>query len=190
MKRLLLILVTLVAAKAFAAGSGYRLVHPDGSVEFSDQPIPGREEIKLREAPTIQFVPAAPAQKPASSVSGKGGDKASPRGVTIVSPQPDQTLWFGESEPVVSVAAGALEKGEKIIIILDGNEVTSGTGNSFHLGQVYRGTHSVTAAIVNESGEILFSSPTVTFHMRQHSLFERRDKQAAEPTSGEPYLPD
>lgn len=160
---------------------GYRLVHPDGTVEFSDQPLPKGEEIELREAPTIQFAPATPS--PATqqtTVEGRSGSKGSKggeaggRSVLVVTPQADETVWFDEAGVLVSVAVmPTLLSGQQIAIILDGKVVATGSGSNFQLARVERGSHTLSANIIDAGGSVVSSSPSITFHLRQHTAIKR-----------------
>ncbi|MEN8169280.1 MAG: hypothetical protein ABFS08_03570 [Pseudomonadota bacterium] len=168
-------------------------MHPDGTVEFSDQPIVGGEEIELREAPETEFVPVAPS--PVTQTRGRKGGAASREGessgtITISSPQPNETIWFDGSGVTVSVTLGsALESGQKVEITFDGKVVASGTATSFHLGEVYRGSHTLSAAVVDVGGSLLFSSPQISFHMRQHSVIKPLESDEENPTFA-PILPE
>jgi hypothetical protein len=170
----------LLLCASLGAETGYRYVHPDGTVEFSDQPIPGGEEIKLREAPTIHLAPPPSSQTPTTSSKGGSptGESKSSSGnstITISSPQPEQTLWYDEAGVNVSVTiTPELQSGEKVVITLDGSVVASGSGSSFNIGEVYRGSHSLSASIVSSSGALLSSSSPVTFYMRHYSAIDRR----------------
>ncbi len=156
------------------AETGYRIVHPDGTVEFSDQPTPEAEEIKLRPVPTIKLVPVTPSSSKVGSENGGKSDDGFDGTIVITSPQEGQTLWFGESGLKVEVAIDlALKSGQLIQISLDGKPVSRGTGRSFNLGVVYRGSHSLQASVVSATGSTLYSSPPLNFYVRQHSLFKR-----------------
>jgi hypothetical protein len=157
---------------------GYRLVHPDGTVEFSDQPLPRGEEIELREAPTIQFAPATPSpatqQTTVDGKSASKGGEASGRSVLVVTPQADSTVWFDEAGVVVSVAVmPSLLSGQQIAITLDGRVVATGSGSSFQLAGVERGSHTLSASIIDTGGSVVTSSPTITFYLRQHTAIKQ-----------------
>jgi hypothetical protein len=176
MKRLLLLL--LVTCSANAAETGYRLLHPDGTVEFSDKPMPTGEKIELREAPTIQFVPSSSHSTSGATAQGsqQWAESSKDVAITITAPLPQQVVWFSDSGITASVAVTpALQGGQKIVIGVDGKQVASGTGSSFNLGLLYRGSHTLTATVVNAGDVVVASSPTVTFHVRQHSTIKRTD---------------
>lgn len=173
--RLLLLSLFIVCSVAVAE-TGYRFVHPDGTVEFSDKPIlQGGEEIELREAPTIQFVPVTPSSGGVSQSNKSVKDGAAVSStITIVSPQTEETLWSDGSGVTVSVSVTpALQSDQTIAISLDGEVVASGSGSSFHLAEVYRGIHSLSASIIAADGSVISSSSPITFHMRQHTSIKR-----------------
>ena len=66
MKRLLLLTALVLPLAATAAGVGYRIVHPDGTVEFTDDPHRGGEKIDLYRAPAVDpYAPLEDYEKPA-----------------------------------------------------------------------------------------------------------------------------
>lgn len=156
------------------AETGYRIVHPDGTVEFSDQPTSEAEEIKLRPVPTIKFEPIGPSSSTNSRKSVGKIDDVDSGTITIISPQEGQTVWFDGSDLIVAVSlASPLENGQEIHISLDGKPVSSGTARSFNLGLVYRGSHTLQASVVSATGSTLYSSPSLSFYVRQHSVIKQ-----------------
>jgi hypothetical protein len=153
-----------------AAEEGYRIVHPDGTVEFTDQQTEGAEPITLPEIPTYSTPPST--VKGTESVSaGKVREEEVAREITITSPAMEQTLWFDEAGMTVSVeVTPALSEGEQVVLILDGSEVARGSSGRFSLKEVYRGTHILSAAIIDSQGSVISESPAITFYMRQHSV--------------------
>ena len=106
MKRLLLLLI--LPCSLLYAETGYRITHPDGTVEFTDDATRGGEEIKLRDVQTIS--------EPDDESEGsrrESADKVKPQtekmatnysGLTIVKPKSAETVWFTESGVTVTVS--------------------------------------------------------------------------------------
>ncbi len=166
----IVLISVILSCGVVQAETGYRIVHPDGTVEFSDQPTSESEEINLRPVPTIKFEPL----RPSSSTNGrKSADKSNDVDsgtITITSPQDRQTVWFDGSGLSVEVSLSSpLKSGELIQLTLDGKAVSSGTGSSFNLGVVYRGSHTLQASVVSATGSALYSSSPLIFYVRQHS---------------------
>jgi hypothetical protein len=158
------------------AATGYRLVHPDGSVEFTDQPISGGEEIELREAPTIQFSPVAPSSTDSRSKKGVTDNKSAEgtASITVTSPRDGETVWFDGSGVTVSISVSpALKAEQNIVISLDGKEATRGSGSNFTLGGVTRGSHTLSAGVIGAGGAVLFRSTPISFHVRQHTVIKQ-----------------
>lgn len=167
----ILILLMLVSLPLMAADTGYRIVHPDGTVEFTDDATRGGEEIPLREAPTYK---SSPVPSPSSEGTSSASEQPPTREyetVTILSPQSEQVIWFDGTGVVVSVqVTPPLAADHHVVIEMDGNEVASGRGSSFTISGVYRGSHSLKAAVVDAQGNRLLGSGPVTFHMKRHSI--------------------
>lgn len=165
---LLLLLLTGVTAALQAQDKGYKIVRPDGTVEFTDQPVPGAQEITLPKAQSYE----APALLPSpAAVTPAAPKELSYSQLTIEEPAPDETVHNGETPVSVRVhLEPALQAGHGLVILLDGREVAGGTGITFTLPAVERGTHSVIAEVRDEQGKVLLRSAPVTFHQRQHSI--------------------
>jgi len=165
-----LFLYLLCITPLLAAEMGYRIVHPDGTVEFTDQPVEGAEPITLPAIPTYS-TPASPAGTTDAAPASKAPqEEAAARTIAIVSPMAEETVWFSESGMTVSVqVTPALGGDEQVLIRLDGSEAARGTGSSFTLKQVYRGSHTLSAALTDNQGGVISESTPITFYMRQHT---------------------
>lgn len=172
----ILFLALLLAAPLFAAETGYRIVHPDGTVEFTDQPEKGAEEIRIEELPTFPAQRPRPAATPPSpSGSGPSAEAGLHTGgydtFAIASPQEQETVFFNEEGMSVSLhIAPALAEGHEVVLRLDGVKVASGASTTFTLKNIYRGPHTISATINNEQGEVISEAEPVTFFMRQRSI--------------------
>lgn len=164
----------LLAAPLFAAETGYRIVHPDGTVEFTDQPEKGAEEIRIEELSTFPAQrprPAAAPPSPTEPAAEAGLHTGGYDTFAIASPQEQQTVFFNEEGMSVSLhIAPALAEGHEVVLRLDGVKVASGGNTSFTLKNIYRGPHTLSATINNEQGEVIREAEPVTFFMRQHSI--------------------
>ena len=90
--------------------------------------------------------------------------------ITIASPGPDETLWNIEGVLNVSIAVlPELQQGHRIRAYFDGETRDVG-GTSFQLLNVYRGTHSLQAEIVDATGKVILRSPASRFYVQQNSI--------------------
>jgi hypothetical protein len=168
MKRLLpLLLLIMVSASPYAEDKGYKITRPDGSVEFSDQPGLGAEEIPLPKAQSYEAPPVPPAKPAAKPAAPKGPPYTQ---LAIESPLPEQTFRNSETTVTVSIRVDPpLRASHELAILLDGNVVSTGTGLSFTLSSVERGSHVLVAQVRDGRGNVVQGSAPVTFFMHQHS---------------------
>lgn len=172
MKRIIF-MVLLIPALVLAEGevTGYRIVHPDGTVEFTDDPSHGGEEIKLREVQTVKKPYDESRQRNTAPDESQKPEKKAISGYTrlrIITPQPEQTIWFTGGGVTVSVSVDPpLQPGHMVAIGMDGTKRVKSANTSVSMTEVYRGTHTVSAAVVDANGNVLISAAPVTFYLRQ-----------------------
>jgi hypothetical protein len=171
-----LILLALLASAAAGATVVYRWVDSNGQIHYSDQWRPGAEKIRIEaEAPATATLPAgqpAPSASTRQQSSAPGQPESRYESLEIVRPAQEEVLWNIEGQLPVSVrVTPALQPGDSLRLDLDGKqqEVPAGSTDA-QLQEVYRGAHTLKAAVVNEAGAILIESPMRTFAVRQTSL--------------------
>jgi hypothetical protein len=167
--RWLVVAILLVSGASFA--ETWRWVDEDGVVNYSDRPHPGAERIDLRSVQTYT-APEWTQKKPARS----GGDDSASRAavgstsVSILRPQAEETLWNieGSLEVIVDVRP-ASDPNASMVFYLDGTKVpgAGGAGDTFVITRVFRGTHTLRAALETAGGEQIAVSPTVRFFVSQ-----------------------
>jgi hypothetical protein len=164
---LILLLVGVLCAPVSA--KVYKLVLPDGSVQFTDQPQEGAEEVKL---PPVQTFRPPPVPPSGSGSSGERGD-AGPlyESIAVVSPRPDETLRDNTGTVDITLSLEpSLRAGHTVEILLDGKAIGSGAGTSVSVSDVDRGTHTVSAAVKDADGNTLATAPGVTFHLKRTAV--------------------
>lgn len=176
----LVTLLMVVSLPLVAADTGYRIVHPDGTVEFTDDGAKGGKAIPLQEVPSYQSDAPSPAgggpsangnsKQPANGEATEESEVAY-QSLTIVSPRQDETVWFNTEGFQVNVSVTPkLAEGHQVVIYLNGSEVAREGKTRLTIPAVFRGTHRLKAVIQDGSGTALISSTPITFHMRQHSV--------------------
>ncbi len=165
MKRILTLLLGLLLL-APAGAETYRIVHPDGSVEFTDAPpSEGAEPIEIRELNTYT-APAPPALAPVSSPEEE--DPASKPSISIVAPADGAELEQSEEGIVAkAMVRPRLLKGWRIIFTLDGAQVKSDGGAIADLGELAYGEHTLEARILNSTGRRLARAEAVRFLIKR-----------------------
>lgn len=167
----------LVVTSLCIGETGYRIVHPDGTVEYTDEPTKGAERIQLPEIPTYPAPSLPSTVSPPSTSQDNGAATATAEQqdgytlFTISSPQDEETVRFNETGMTVSLQLQpGLAEGHKVEIHLDGELVATGTSASYTLQEVYRGTHTLSAVITNSEGSVIMEAGPVLFFMRQNSV--------------------
>lgn len=162
---LLCSVLLLLQAAALAQNQIYKSVDEDGNVIYSDQPpSPDAKPIVLRESNIIETVKAQP--DPISS----GETASQPLEIGILSPQNEETFWgTGNDLPVLLEVKPQLRPGMQINLYLDDEKVATVGTVQTTLQQIDRGTHSFRAELVSSGGEIIASTESRTFFMKQFS---------------------
>ena len=174
MKAKILLLLLLLPMAAIAA-QGYKIIHPDGTVEFTDQPAKNAEEIDLPAAqgylsPGSSAAPSQGTSNPPTTDTKQQGNGDYTQ-FAITYPAAEETIPNSGGSVSVAVAiAPALQQGHQVVITLDGGEAARGTSVSFTLNGVERGAHLLGASIVDASGAVIRQASPVTFYIFQQSL--------------------
>lgn len=168
----------MIAIPASPAATLYRWVDENGRVHYSDRPQQGAETLEVEPAQTFEAPkPRAtqPARRPAAAP--EAAEPAEPAvsyaSLAVRSPTQDQVLWnIGTVLPVALALEPALQPGHRIVLRFNGAAVDAwpGTATSGQVRDVYRGTHTVSAEIVDANGTVLKTSAPVTFYVKQTSI--------------------
>lgn len=165
-----MLLIAVLLVSVAQATEVYRWVDASGQVHYSDQWAPGAEKVSIATAPGFSAPPPPSAAAEAASET-----KATGRYQTlqILSPAQEEVLWNIEGQLPVSIqVAPSLLPGHTIRLYLDDQQVAELPPGSTQttIPEVYRGSHSLTAAVADPSGNTLASSPAVRFAVRQTSI--------------------
>jgi hypothetical protein len=171
--RTVLLLAGLLFPLMAAPQDIYRWVDKDGIVHYADQP--GAPDAELVDVGGIAREPrqpdgtATPLYQPEAEPEPAGPAYGFLR---IASPAADQVFTGGDASSVsVQVETdGDLRSGDQLMIFVDGNRVPGVSGTSATLTGLTRGTHFLRAAIADANGNVVITSPQITFHTRQASI--------------------
>ena len=192
--RKLLLFAGILAAMALPLGGGaavYKSVDEDGNVTFSDTPSPGAEEIEIKEVPTV---PSRVPNTDFSSDDGNEGRNAEPGSrydnIAIVSPENDTAIRNNAGSLSVSVSIQpALAQSHQVVLFMDGTEAARSRSPVFQFSNVDRGTHTLTAAIVDGDGNELIRSDSVSFTLHRHSVQQPNANVPGTPGAPSPSGP-
>jgi hypothetical protein len=168
----------------------YKYVDDRGVVHYTDKPPPGAKKADLPELQTYSSDPAAAespvAGPPVTNPAADTGTVTLPpeaaalgfySSVKIVSPTPDQTYHTADAQ--VTAAASVepelqASQGHRLVFYVDGAARPPEPGQtSLVLQGLERGTHQVSAAVLDDQGQVLRQSPPVSFHMLPPTVFRK-----------------
>lgn len=174
--RLSIALLALLALPLAADAAIYRHVDNHGNVVYTDQPPEeGGEEVEL---PPLNQLPGGAASRPGAAKKPPAPPAAAPGPATPVpaaGPEGYQSLEIQGVEDgatlrdptsgiyVSATVKPALRPGDRILLRHNGTE--TGSGGSFELQQLERGTHSFSAEIVDADGKVLLRAKDVTINV-------------------------
>ncbi len=139
-------------------GEVYKTVDEDGNIIFTDRPSTNSEEIKLKELKTTETV--KPSSTSSSSTSrGKKTEDFSYKKLSVSNPADGSSIRSNSGNVSISVnSVPSLRSGHRILITMDGKELSKGTSKSVSLTNVDRGTHTITVSIVDSSSNTIISA--------------------------------
>ena len=152
----LILLISLVFYLRILSGEVYKTIDEDGNVIFTDRPSLNSEEIKLKELKTTETV------KPTSITSGsknKNKGNHSYKKLIVSNPANGSAIRSNNGNVSISISLEpSLRAGHRILISVDGKEVSKGSGKSVSLTNLDRGTHAVTVRIIDSSSNAMISA--------------------------------
>ncbi|MDM7861839.1 DUF4124 domain-containing protein [Alteromonas sp. ASW11-36] len=163
MKSLIITAIAVALTASISAQTVYKVVAKDGSVTFTDTPVPGSEPISLSKV-TI----AEPLATPTPPPPPKRVEQIPKPSISILAPSPEATIRNNLGTVSISSAISPAIPG-RFELVLDGNPVESNTTGTFELADIDRGEHNYQIHFINNTGKILASTPVQTFYMHKAS---------------------
>jgi hypothetical protein len=163
-----LILLSALSGTVASAAPAWTWVDADGTVHYSDRPVPGARQVELSGAQGFGSTQRATAPR----TSGEGDSSTAPyQRIEILSPAEQETLWnIGAVLPVQVSFQPALQPGHRYDVALDGQRRNINTAsNRVTLPDVFRGTHTLQVVVIDAAGAELMRSETRTFFVQQTS---------------------
>jgi len=197
----LIAILLVLSAPATVLGKVYKLVSPDGSVAYSDQPRKDATVVDLLPEPPAPPAkapaapPAAAAPTPAATPPAPGATAENPAftgysSFAILTPENDSTLRENNGSVAVILSIEPVlytEGGHKISLLMDGKPVLEGlTAPQIQLANVDRGTHTIEAQVFDGTGALLATSNPVTFHLKRISTLMLKENPLLAPHSPVP----
>lgn len=148
----------------------YTWVDESGVVNYSDQPRTDANVVNLsteNKLPSQNAPPKTPLTSPEIKADSEVSEKAA--SIEIIDPKHDDTIRNPQGTVLMHLnVTPSFNKKDKIQIILD--NIPTGEprhSNIFTLTGVMRGTHTLTAQLVDDHGTVKAESKKITIHMMQ-----------------------
>lgn len=158
----------------------YRSVDKDGNVTYSDHPDIDAEKMEFQELTTYTSPPQKQIKKAGNKKTGQTGNHApdaSYSGLKILSPASKDTIRDNTGSVAVQLQVTPklrIKLGHRFVLSIDGKQVASTTVPRYKLTNIDRGSHTLTAQIMNQKNKALTRPVSVSFHMHRHSkLFKK-----------------
>ena len=181
MKILAFVLCLVLPCAAVQAQKIFRVVQPDGTVEFTDVPPSNRpaEEIQVQPLNTMPGIAAAP------QTSTRSADNRGYSNFRITSPSNEEAIRDNAGNVNVDLKLEpSLRSGDKIALLLDGKSFGGGKATAITLSDMDRGTHNLQAVVKNSSGQVVARSNSVTFTLQRRSAILQPAAPRAVPFGG------
>ena len=131
----------------------YKSVDENGNIIFTDKPSEDAEEIKIKELETIKN-PNPGKFKPTTK---QATETEAYKSFTVTNPKAGEAVRSNIGNVNISLSIEpALQRSHTIEILMDGKKV--GSGSSVSLQNVDRGSHSITASVIDGNGKKLIST--------------------------------
>jgi hypothetical protein len=168
-----LILLSALSVTSVSGAPAWTWVDANGTVHYSDTPVPGAKQIELTGAQAFGTPPRAQAPTAAPAGANPAPQPASPyRTFNVVSPAEQETLWnIGGNLNVQVVLEPRLQPNHRLDIVMDGQRRNlNATSLQLSLPEVFRGLHTIQAVVVDQRGTEISRSPATTFTVQQTSI--------------------
>ena len=160
----------LVLATA-AHGEVYRYVDSQGNVTYSDEPIDGGEEVKVKPVTTITL-PKPETVQETEELRQKVAEEGSVyQSLSFSYPSDQQAFHSGNGDVTFEVnSSPALREGHKYEVTLDGQPVGQSTSGQITVNNIDRGTHNAGVHIVDPEGVQVKTGTPITFTIHRPSV--------------------
>lgn len=168
MRKWLILLSALLGTTASGAPA-WTWVDANGTVHFSDRPMPGARQVELSAAQGFgSQVPAGQVLRAAAAPAGQTGPY---QVLDIVSPAEQETLWnIGGMLNVQVRIQPQLQPGHRYDVVFDGQRRNvNATSPRVTLPDVFRGTHTLQLVVIDSAGGELMRSASRTVFVQQTS---------------------
>ena len=158
----------LIALSASAAEM-WRWKDADGVVHYSDRPVQGAERIDVlsRQKSTGEITPESP-----KAVATPPPAEVNFTRCVVTSPANDQVFNNVNTVDVSVTVEPGLQGDYRLQVLLNGREDADWPAGALSrtLSNLYRGSYTLSARVLDLNGRAVCTGPTINFHVRQPSI--------------------
>jgi hypothetical protein len=164
--------VILSSLLAVAEDTVYRSTDKNGNAVFTDQATENAQEIEIKE--TATYTETVPTYTPTSKKKNQYKSMGYTR-ISILQPASEEAVRSNSGNLTVSYSLQpALESKHSTELLIDGSPVqSSGSGGSFSLTNIDRGTHTLMVQVIDDSGSVLITSDSIMITMLRYAQVRR-----------------
>ena len=164
--------VILSSLLAVAEDTVYRSTDKNGNAVFTDQATENAQEIEIKE--TATYTETVPTYTPTSKKKKQYKSMGYTR-ISILQPASEEAVRSNSGNLTVSYSLQpALESKHSTELLIDGSPVqSSGSGGSFSLTNIDRGTHTLMVQVIDDSGSVLITSDSIMITMLRYAQVRR-----------------
>jgi hypothetical protein len=164
--------VILSSLLAVAEDTVYRSTDKNGNAVFTDQATENAQEIEIKE--TATYTETVPTYTPTSKKKNQYKSMVYTR-ISILQPASEEAVRSNSGNLTVSYSLQpALESKHSTELLIDGSPVqSSGSGGSFSLTNIDRGTHTLMVQVIDDSGSVLITSDSIMITMLRYAQVRR-----------------
>lgn len=167
-----LTILALVSAFVFSAVAQtvYKVVQEDGTVLYTDQPIPGAKPMDLSTVNSAVMPRlAVPQPQPVDATQPEGPVYT----IDVVAPAPEATIRDNNGRVAIFARLAPKASGQ-FHLWLNNQRAASADNGSFMLEGLNRGAHTFFITVTDNTGKTLASSDPQTFYLHQASALINR----------------
>lgn len=186
----------MIGISSALAADIYRWIDDNGNQVYSDQPTENAEKVELRHSMIYTPVEIPELSEDAMDTQSEEADASIPAPnykLSVVSPEDDAGIRVNNGNVMVNlqlIPALVPERGDLIQLYLDGLPAGMPMPQlNFMLENLDRGTHKLSAVVLNASGEVLAESETITFHLQRTSVLQPGRQSDGSTGPGAPSIP-
>lgn len=155
----------------------YKQIDENGNVTYTDKPGKGTPVkspgLTTYSPPALHTTPPAPNTKAGSEGEDETKAVTAYSQLVVATPTQEQTVQNNEGRIEIKLAlkpALNTKAGHKIAILVDRKKAAESLTLEASVANIDRGSHVVSAQVVDASGKVLKQSGDVTFHLQRHFI--------------------